>query len=97
MTVLLTINVLGRSTKAACPLQKATYIVTFNKTEIVPELVRQVQYFFDNAITVESTLVGSKILKKGKCICKTIEMCFKGLISVPIYVQSIEKHVRHLV
>ena len=25
-------------------------IVAFNKTEIVPELVRQVQYFFDNAI-----------------------------------------------
>ena len=50
-----------------------------------------------SAFTVESTLVGSKILKKGKCICKTIEMCFKGLISVPIYVRSIEKHARHLV
>ena len=25
-------------------------LVTLNKTEIVPELVRQVQYFFDNAI-----------------------------------------------
>ena len=25
-------------------------IVAFNKTEIMPELVRQVQYFFDNAI-----------------------------------------------
>ena len=47
--------------------------------------------------TVGSTLVGSQILKKGKCICKTIEMCFKGLISFPIYVRSIEKHVRHLV
>ena len=53
----------------------------------------------DNYFTtiVDSTLVGSKILKKGKCICITIEMSFKGLISVPIYVRSIEKHVRHLV
>ena len=25
-------------------------IVAFNKTEIVPELMKQVQYFFDNAI-----------------------------------------------
>ena len=48
-------------------------------------------------VTVGSTLVGSKILTKGKCICITIEMSFKGLISVPIYVRSIEKHVRHLV
>ena len=47
--------------------------------------------------TVGSTLVRSKILKKGKCICITIEMSFKRLISVPIYVRSIEKHVRHLV
>ena len=61
---------------------------------IMPISCNRIMY---KTFTVESTLVGSKILKKGKCICKTIEMCFKGLLSVPIYVRSIEKHVRHLV
>ena len=36
-------------------------------------------------------------MKKGKCIYKMIEMCFQGLTSVPNFVRSIEKHVRHLV
>ena len=50
MTVLLIINVLGRSTKADGVSVAKGNLVAFNKTEIVPELVRQVKYFFDNAI-----------------------------------------------
>ena len=36
-------------------------------------------------LTVGSTLAGSKNLKKRKCICKTIEMIFKGLIYVVLF------------
>ena len=68
-----------------------------NQKPILFSVIPGTQLRLDFRTTVDSTLVGSKILKKGKCICKTIEMCFKGLISVPIYVRSIEKHVRYLV